>query len=210
VPGAETGIGGDWYDLFTLPGDRLGVVMGDVSGHGLDAAVIMGRLRSALRAYALDCESPAEVLAKLDRKANHFEHGAMATVAYGIIGPDREALTLSLAGHLPPVLAVPGEAGLLVDAPPDPPIGLTIGAPDRRTTVVAMPEGAVLALYTDGLVERRDRPVDVGMAQLAATVRAGEPDRVCAQIMAAMIGNRAAQDDVALLTIRRRSVPAGS
>ena len=77
VPGAETGLGGDWYDLFSLPGDRLGIVMGDVSGHGLDAAVIMGRLRSALRAYALDCESPAEVLAKLDRKANHFEHGPM-------------------------------------------------------------------------------------------------------------------------------------
>ncbi|MEV4055266.1 GAF domain-containing SpoIIE family protein phosphatase [Amycolatopsis sp. NPDC049688] len=210
VPGAETGLGGDWYDLFTLPGDRLGVVMGDVSGHGLDAAVIMGRLRSALRAYALDSESPAEVLAKLDRKANHFEHGAMATVAYGIIGPDREALTLSLAGHLPPVLALPGEAGRLVDAPADPPIGLTIGVPERRTTVLELPVDAVLAFYTDGLVERRDRPVDVGMAQLAATVRAGEPDRVCAQIMAAMIGNRAAQDDVALLAIRRRSVPAGS
>ncbi|MET8849178.1 GAF domain-containing SpoIIE family protein phosphatase [Amycolatopsis sp. NPDC004625] len=210
VPGAETGLGGDWYDLFTLPGDRLGVVMGDVSGHGLDAAVIMGRLRSALRAYALDSESPAEVLAKLDRKANHFEHGAMATVAYGIVGPDREALTLSLAGHLPPVLAAPGEAGRLVDAPPDPPIGLTIGVPERRTTVVELPEDAVLAFYTDGLVERRDRPVDAGMAQLAATVRAGDPDRVCAQIMAAMIGNRAAQDDVALLAIRRLSVPAGS
>ncbi|MET9002679.1 GAF domain-containing SpoIIE family protein phosphatase [Amycolatopsis sp. NPDC004169] len=208
VPGAETGIGGDWYDLFTLPGDRLGVVMGDVSGHGLDAAVIMGRLRSALRAYALDSESPAEVLAKLDRKANHFEHGAMATVAYGIIGPDRETLTLSLAGHLPPVLALPGEPARLADAPPDPPIGLTIGVPDRRTTVVGIPQGAVLVLYTDGLVERRDRPVDVGMAQLAATVRAGDPDRVCAQVMAAMIGNRAAQDDVALLAIRRLAVPA--
>ncbi|WP_206794446.1 PP2C family protein-serine/threonine phosphatase [Amycolatopsis sp. MtRt-6] len=209
VPGAETGLGGDWYDLFSLPGDRLGIVMGDVSGHGLDAAVIMGRLRSALRAYALDCESPAEVLAKLDRKANHFEHGAMATVAYGIIGPDREALTLSLAGHLPPVLARPGEAGQLVDAPPDPPIGLTIGVPERRTTVVGLPEDAVLVFYTDGLVERRDRPVDVGMRQLAAATRAGDPERVCAQVMAAMIGNRAAQDDVAVLAIRRRAVPAG-
>lgn len=209
VPGAETGLGGDWYDLFSLPGDRLGVVMGDVSGHGLDAAVIMGRLRSALRAYALDSESPAEVLAKLDRKANHFEHGAMATVAYGIIGPDREALTLSLAGHLPPVLAEPGEPGRLVDSPPDPPIGLTIGMPERRTTVVELPEDAVLVLYTDGLVERRDRPVDVGMTQLAETVRAGDPERVCAQVMATMIGNRAAQDDVAVLAIRRRAVPAG-
>ncbi|RSM40716.1 diguanylate phosphodiesterase [Amycolatopsis balhimycina DSM 5908] len=210
VPGAETGLGGDWYDLFSLPGDRLGVVMGDVSGHGLEAAVIMGRLRSALRAYALDCESPAEVLAKLDRKANHFEHGAMATVAYGIIGPSREALTLSLAGHLPPVLALPGEAGRLVDVPPDPPIGLTIGRPERRTNVIALPPGAVLAFYTDGLVERRDRPVDTGMHQLEAAVHAGEPERVCARIMAAMIGNRPAQDDVALLAIQRRAVPAGS
>ncbi|MEU0532098.1 PP2C family protein-serine/threonine phosphatase [Amycolatopsis tolypomycina] len=209
VPGAETGLGGDWYDLFSLPGDRLGVVMGDVSGHGLDAAVIMGRLRSALRAYALDCESPAEVLAKLDRKANHFEHGAMATVAYGIIGPDREALTLSLAGHLPPVLARAGRAGQLVDAPPDPPIGLTIGAPERRTTVVELPADGVLVFYTDGLVERRDRPVDVGMQQLAAATRAADPERVCAQVMAAMIGNRAAQDDVAVLALRRRTVPAG-
>src|SRR3954447_409169 len=103
VPGAESGLGGDWYDLFSLPGDRVGVVMGDVSGHGLEAAVIMGRLRSALRAYALDCENPADVLAKLDRKANPFEHGAMATVAYGIVEPSRETMALSLAGHLPPV-----------------------------------------------------------------------------------------------------------
>ncbi|WP_439381674.1 PP2C family protein-serine/threonine phosphatase [Amycolatopsis lexingtonensis] len=209
VPGAETGLGGDWYDLFTLPGDRIGVVMGDVSGHGLDAAVIMGRLRSALRAYALDCESPAEVLAKLDRKANHFEHGAMATVAYGIIGPDREAVTLSLAGHLPPVLALPGEPGRLVDVPPDPPIGLTIGEPERRTAVVGLPPDSVLAFYTDGLVERRDRPVDTGMRMLADTVRAGEPERLCAQIMAVLVGGQAAQDDVALLAIQRRAVPAG-
>ncbi|MCR6487978.1 SpoIIE family protein phosphatase [Amycolatopsis sp. OK19-0408] len=209
VPGAETGLGGDWYDLFLLPGERLGVVMGDVSGHGLDAAVIMGRLRSALRAYALDCESPAEVLAKLDRKANHFEHGAMATVAYGIIDAGRETLTLSLAGHLPPVLVEPGGSGRLVDVPPDPPIGLTIGQPERRTTVLALPPGGVLALYTDGLVERRDRPVDTGMRQLADALRAGEPERVCAQLMAAMIGNQPAQDDVALLAIRREVVPAG-
>ncbi|MBE1493061.1 serine phosphatase RsbU (regulator of sigma subunit) [Amycolatopsis lexingtonensis] len=209
VPGAETGLGGDWYDLFTLPGDRIGVVMGDVSGHGLDAAVIMGRLRSALRAYALDCESPAEVLAKLDRKANHFEHGAMATVAYGIIGPGREAVTLSLAGHLPPVLAVPGEPGRLVDVPPDPPIGLTIGEPERRTAVIGLPPGSVLAFYTDGLVERRDRPVDTGMRVLADTVRAGEPERLCAQVMAVLIGGQAAQDDVALLAIQRVAVPAG-
>jgi serine phosphatase RsbU (regulator of sigma subunit) len=208
VPGAEAGLGGDWYDLFPLPGDRVGVVMGDVSGHGLEAAVIMGRLRSALRAYALDCDDPAETLGKLDRKANHFEHGAMATVAYGIIDPARESLTLSMAGHLPPVLARPGERATLVTAPPDPPIGLTIGHPDRRTTVIPLPPGGVLAFYTDGLVERRDRAVDTGMSELADTVRAGEPERVCAQVMAAMIGSRPAQDDVALLVVHRHAVDA--
>jgi serine phosphatase RsbU (regulator of sigma subunit) len=209
VPGAESGLGGDWYDLFLLPGDRLGVVMGDVSGHGLEAAVIMGRLRSALRAYALDCESPAEVLGKLDRKANHFEHGAMATVAYGVIGPSRESMTLSLAGHLPPVLARPGRGAVLVDVQPDPPIGLTIGVPERRATVLELPPGAVLAFYTDGLVERRERPVDTGMAELTKAVHAEDPERLCARVMATMIGNRPAQDDVALLTIRREAVPAG-
>jgi sigma-B regulation protein RsbU (phosphoserine phosphatase) len=205
VPGAETGLGGDWYDLFPLPGDRLGIVMGDVSGHGLEAAVIMGRLRSALRAYALDCDNPAEVLGKLDRKANHFEHGAMATVAYGIIDPDRRAVNLSLAGHPPPVLAPPDEPAGLVDAPADPPIGLTIGRPERRTTTIEFPVGSVFALYTDGLVERRDRPVDTGMAELTATVRATDPERVCSQVMATMIGSRPAQDDVALLVAHRHT-----
>jgi sigma-B regulation protein RsbU (phosphoserine phosphatase) len=205
VPGAETGLGGDWYDLFPLPGDRLGVVMGDVSGHGLEAAVIMGRLRSALRAYALDCESPAEVLGKLDRKANHFEHGAMATVAYGIIDPQRRCVDLSLAGHLPPVLVLPGEPAHLVRAPADPPIGLTIGHPERRTTTVELPVGSALALYTDGLVERRDRPVDVGMAKLVDTVRAEDPEKICSHVMATMIGSRPAQDDVALLVVHRHA-----
>ena len=211
MPGAESGLGGDWYDLFPLPGDRLGVVMGDVSGHGLEAAVIMGRLRSALRAYALDCESPAEVLGKLDRKANHFEHGAMATVAYGVFdteprvhGPVPRRAPAAGAGR-------PGERRRLR--------GRAARSPDRADDR-AVPGGArtvhrrcrrarVLAFYTDGLVERRDRPVDAGMAELARTLRADDPDRVCAQVMATMIGNRAAQDDVALLAIRREVVPAG-
>jgi sigma-B regulation protein RsbU (phosphoserine phosphatase) len=84
---------------------------------------------------------------------------------------------------------------------------LTIGRPRRRTTVLDLTPGGVLVFYTDGLVERRDRPVDAGMKQLARALRAGDPDRVCAQVMAAMIGSRAAQDDVALLAIQRR--PAG-
>ncbi|WP_337825012.1 PP2C family protein-serine/threonine phosphatase [Amycolatopsis sp. A1MSW2902] len=204
VPGAEAGLGGDWYDVFRLPGDQTGIVMGDVSGHGLEAAVIMGRLRSALRAYALDCDDPATVLAKLDRKANHFEHGVMATVAYGILRPGHGSMALSLAGHLPPVVAVPGEPARLVPAPPDPPVGLTVGATvERRTTTVELPPGAVAAFYTDGLVERRDRLVDTGMDQLAELVRPEDPELACARIMAAMVGSRPPQDDVALVVLQR-------
>ncbi|HET6285859.1 MAG TPA: SpoIIE family protein phosphatase, partial [Amycolatopsis sp.] len=115
VPGAEPGVGGDWYDLFSLPGDRLGIVMGDVAGHGLNAAVIMGRLRSALRAYALESSDPAEVLSKLDRKVQHFEPGALATVVYGLVSATRDKFAVSLAGHLPPVLAAPGKPSAFVD-----------------------------------------------------------------------------------------------
>ncbi|GAA3525356.1 SpoIIE family protein phosphatase [Amycolatopsis ultiminotia] len=205
VPGADARLGGDWYDLFQLPGNRIGIVMGDVSGHGLDAAVVMGRLRSALRAYALDCDDPAEVLGKLNRKANHFEHGVMATVAYGVLDAGYERLSLSLAGHLPPVVVSPGGPAQLVPAPPDPPIGLTTEAARRRSTVVELPPGTVAVFYTDGLVERRDRPVDDGMRQLAGLVRAEDPERACARIMAEMVGFRPAQDDVALVVLHRRA-----
>src|SRR4051794_31001227 len=107
VPGADTGVGGDWYDVFPLPGERLGVVIGDVVGKGLAAAIVMGRLRSALRAYALEFSAPAEVLGKLDRKASYFEHQTMATVSYAVIDTAAHRVDLALAGHLPPIAALP-------------------------------------------------------------------------------------------------------
>ncbi|MFI5562517.1 PP2C family protein-serine/threonine phosphatase [Amycolatopsis japonica] len=200
VPGTEPGVGGDWYDLFSLPGDRLGIVMGDVAGHGLNAAVIMGRLRSALRAYALESDDPAEVLSKLDRKVQHFEPGSLATVVYGLVTASRDSMAISLAGHLPPVLAPPDGPSVFVDAPVDPPIGVT--GPRRRRTVVELPPGAVLAFYTDGLVERRDQLIDVGLQRLAGVVSADQPGVVCARVMAALVGNTPAQDDIALLVAR--------
>ncbi len=201
VPGAEPGVGGDWYDLFPLPGDRLGIVMGDVAGHGLNAAVIMGRLRSALRAYALETDDPAEVLSKLDRKARHFEPGAMATVAYGIVAPSQDSLELSLAGHLCPVLAVSGSPASLVEVPVDPPIG--VGGPRRRTTVLDLSHGSVLAFYTDGLVERRHSPIDAGLRRLTEVVTVDAPSVVCARVMSALVGTTPAKDDIALLVVRR-------
>ncbi|OLZ47025.1 PP2C family protein-serine/threonine phosphatase [Amycolatopsis keratiniphila] len=200
VPGTEPGVGGDWYDLFALPGGRLGIVMGDVAGHGLNAAVIMGRLRSALRAYALESDDPAEVLTKLDRKVQHFEPGSLATVVYGLVTASRDSMAISLAGHLPPVLAPPGGPSVFVDAPVDPPIGVT--GPGRRRTVVELTAGAVLAFYTDGLVERRDQLIDVGLQRLAGVISADRPDVVCARVMAALVGNIPAQDDIALLVTR--------
>ncbi|WET80849.1 SpoIIE family protein phosphatase [Amycolatopsis sp. QT-25] len=201
VPGAEPGVGGDWYDLFSLPGDRLGIVMGDVAGHGLNAAVIMGRLRSALRAYALESSDPAEVLSKLDRKVQHFEPGALATVVYGLVSATRDRFAVSLAGHLPPVLAAPGKPSAFVDVPVDPPIGVT--GPRRRTAELELPPGGVLAFYTDGLVERRDHLIDVGLRRLADVITPDQPGVVCARVMAALVGTTPAQDDIALLVARR-------
>lgn len=209
VPGTDTGVGGDWYDVFRLPGDRVGVVMGDVVGHGFAAAVVMGRLRSALRAYALDVEDPSEVLLKLDRKATHFEYGAMATVSYAVVDQRRERVTLALAGHLPPVLAEPGSEGVLMRLPVGPPIGFP--HPDRRyhSSVLPLTPGTVLCFYTDGLVERRASTIDAGLRRLCQTVSATEPETVCARIMAALVGTQPARDDIAVLAmLREDDVPS--
>jgi putative methionine-R-sulfoxide reductase with GAF domain len=161
VTGSGT-VGGDWYDVFVLPDGRLGVVVGDVAGSGLEAAVIMGRMRSALRAYALEAADPATTLRLLDRKIQYFEPGAMATVLYGLYTPGTGEFTISSAGHLPPVLAAPGAPGALVHLQPDPPIG-TADDRQRRSTTVVIPPGALLCCFTDGLVERRDRVIDRGI-----------------------------------------------
>jgi len=199
---AESGVGGDWYDVFPLPGNRLGVVIGDVVGNGLAAAVVMGRLRSALRAYALEFPDPADVLVRLDRKASHFEHNTMATVGYAVIDTDGLHLRIALAGHLPPVLAVPGRPAIYPDVPVDPPVGLSLAIHGRRSATVEVPAGALFALFTDGLVERRDEDIDARLARLLTAVEPGPPEAACARIMATMVGTRAATDDIALLTAR--------
>jgi phosphoserine phosphatase RsbU/P len=197
-------VGGDWYDVFELPSGELGVVMGDVAGHGLNAAVIMGRMRSALRAYALESDDPAEVLHKLDGKMQHFEPGAMATVLYGICEPELKQVRLSSAGHVPPVLARPGEPAVSLEQwlPFDLVIGADTTVP-RRTTTVRIPPGGLLCLYTDGLVERRDASINAGIGRLCDVVRPDHPEAVCAAVMAALIGREPMQDDVALLVLRR-------
>ncbi|WP_112266460.1 PP2C family protein-serine/threonine phosphatase [Lentzea terrae] len=202
VPGAESGVGGDWYDVFELPGDRIGVVIGDVAGSGLQAAVVMGRLRSALRAYALDYFDPAQVLCKLDRKASYFEHNTMATVAYAVIDTATHRMTLAVAGHLLPVLAVPGEQARFVPAHIGPPIGFELGTSGRRSVDLDVPPGTLIVLYTDGLVERRGQDLDVGLERLRQIVSPMGPESACNRVMATMVGYQPATDDIALVAIR--------
>ncbi|MGI5499163.1 PP2C family protein-serine/threonine phosphatase [Lentzea sp. CA-135723] len=202
VPGAGNGVGGDWYDVFELPGGRTGVVIGDVVGNGLRAAIVMGRLRSALRAYALDYADPAVVLSKLDRKASHFEHDTMATVAYAVIDRAAHCMRLSVAGHLRPVVAVAGQDAAFARVPVDPPVGFELATSGRRAADVDLPPGSVVVLYTDGLVERRGEDLDAGLERLRHTVTATEPEAVCARVMATMVGDQQAADDIALVAIR--------
>jgi phosphoserine phosphatase RsbU/P len=201
-PGHGFGVGGDWYDMFTLPSGWLGVVIGDVSGHGLASAVVMGRVRSALRAYALICDDPAEVLTLLDRKVRHFEAGSLTTALYVMVSPDRETVRLSCAGHLRPLLAVPGRATELADIPVDAPLGIGRTPGNRRTSVVALPPHALLMCYTDGLVERRDQIIDVGIKTLLDAVHADDPEAACDTAMS-VIGDEQPDDDVAVLALRR-------
>jgi serine phosphatase RsbU (regulator of sigma subunit) len=202
IPGHDLGVGGDWYDVFTLPSNWLGVVIGDVSGHGLRSAVVMGRVRSALRAYALICDGPAQALTLLDRKVHHFETGTLTTALYAMISPDRSRILLSLAGHLRPVLAAPGRQPALAAAPVDLPLG--IGAPEsvRRSTEIAFPAGAVLVCYTDGLVERRGEYIDTGIERLVRATQPNDAEKMCATIMA-QAGAERPTDDIALLVVRR-------
>jgi len=201
VPG-EGLVGGDWYDVFTLPSGQLGVVIGDVAGSGLHGAVIMGRMRSALRAYALETSDPAEVLARLDAKMQHFEPGALATVAYAVFDLGMHRMHICSAGHYPPVIASPEQPTQLADLP----AGLLIGAdPDakRQVTTLEIAPGTLMCFYTDGLIERRGRPIDHGIVRLCQAVTAQPPDTACATVMAALVGSEPARDDIAILVVRR-------
>jgi phosphoserine phosphatase RsbU/P len=213
-------VGGDWYDVFLLPDGRLGVAVGDVAGSGLGAAVIMGRMRSALRAYVLETKDPGAVLRLLDRNVQYFDPDAMATVLYGLYTPETGEFTFSSAGHLPPVLATADgcPAGML-PVRPDPPIG-TADDLVRSSATAVIPPGALLCCFTDGLVERRDEAIDLGIGRVAAALDqliAGGANHggmlvplaedACAAVMRNLVGSAPAQDDIALLMLHRHPAP---
>lgn len=204
VPGSLAGVGGDWYDVFPLADDRLGIVIGDVMGHGLRAATVMGRLRGALRAYALEDDDPGSVLSRLDREMQHFERGQTATAVYAILHPGTGELRYSCAGHMPPALVAPGAPARWLDDQRDLLLGAQPEVP-RRTSSVALAGAWTLCLFTDGLVERRDVDLDAELEHVRMLLDKDLPsaDAVCAQTMAELIGAATPEDDVALLVLRR-------
>ena len=203
VPAERGGIGGDWYDAFMLDDGEVWVVVGDVAGHGFRSATVMGRIRSAMRAYALLGQGPDEVLRLTDRKMAHFEVGSMATVAIAVFCPPYDDALVALAGHPPFVIAVPGQEPSFVSAAPGPPIGVSLA--DRPgSTSVPMPHGTVLVGCTDGLFERRGEPLDVGLERVRRAVGLETPAAVCDRVMSEAMESHIPEDDVALLVIRRR------
>jgi phosphoserine phosphatase RsbU/P len=202
VPAEVGGVGGDWYDAFAIPDGRLWVMVGDMVGHGMRAALGMGRLRSSLRSYALDGHPPEEVLARADRKLQFFESGETATVLCAALDPPYDAIQLSLAGHPPPVIAGPDARATLAEVKPEPPLGFNADVP-RSSTSVALAPGAVLVAYTDGLIERRGKSLDDGLALLCEATHPHHPEQVCFEIMNALVGRHAPQDDIAVLALRR-------
>lgn len=203
VPGGHGQMGGDWYDVLVMPSGTIWIVIGDVVGRGMPAAMAMGRLRGAVRAYALELTDPAELLRRLDRHVRHFDPDVMATVLCGALDPSCSQLRLSSAGHLPPIVSQGADLpSALCELPIDPPLGVDASRPRRSCTVEVTP-GAGFCFYTDGLVERRGVPLDDGLERLRQTVTAGSAESVCAAIMSAMIGDTTAEDDVAILLMRR-------
>ncbi|MEY2229243.1 MULTISPECIES: SpoIIE family protein phosphatase [Streptomyces] len=234
LPGnAATEVGGDWFDVIELPGHRTALVVGDVMGRGLRAAVAMGELRTAVRTLALLDLEPAEVLTALDeiarglgapggsqqasRAALHSRDADrsevyLATCVYAVYDPVTRRCTIANAGHMPPVLVEPpDEAGvsrpaLLLEVPPGMPLG--VGGEPFEEVEVDLPEGALLALYTDGLVESRDHPLEEGLRGLRAAL--ADPVRpledVCDHVLNTL-DTRHGEDDIALLMARVQGLP---
>ncbi|MFG2788672.1 SpoIIE family protein phosphatase [Streptomyces sp. NPDC048419] len=235
LPGASSAdrpseVGGDWFDVIELPGHRTALVVGDVMGRGLRAAVAMGELRSAVRTLALLDLEPAEVLSALDEIARglgapggvqqatraarrpreaDLSEVYLATCVYAVYDSVTRRCTFANAGHLPPVLVEPGEDALMLDVPPGMPLG--VGGEPFEEVEVELPEGALLALYTDGLVESRDHPLDEGLQAFvgALTDPARPLEDVCDHVLNTLDTHHG-EDDIALLMARVQGLPTDS
>ncbi|MFF1367522.1 SpoIIE family protein phosphatase [Streptomyces virginiae] len=205
LPASDHDVGGDWYDVIPLPGGRTGLVIGDVMGHGIHAAAVMGQLRTAVRTLARHDVPPAELLRSLDAVVAELGEDEMATCVYAVHDAATGACVIARAGHPPPAVVTPDGSITFLDGPPGTPLGT--GGQDFRTEELRLPPGSLLVLYTDGLIEARDRDLDQGMAQLAGALqRVDQPlEELCDGILRLLLPC-AQQDDVAVLLARTRPV----
>ena len=201
--GAE--VGGDWYDLLPLTRGRVGVVIGDVMGRGIAAAAVMGQLRAAVRTCALVEESPSAVLALVDAAMSSLGQTSLTTCLYGVLDPATRRLTVASAGHLPPLVVHRDGGGEYLELDPGPPLGVGHSSPPE--VEVELPEGALLLLFTDGLVEGREQPVEEGMLALRNAVADVGPlqadglEDLCDGLLVAMGRDGRPDDDSALLAV---------
>ncbi|MEV7802040.1 SpoIIE family protein phosphatase [Microbispora sp. NPDC088329] len=197
-------VGGDWYDTVALPGGRIGIVVGDCVGRGVEAAAVMGQLRSACRALLLQDDSPARVLMALDQFAAGVTGAKCTTVFCGVLDPETGHLSYSSAGHPPGILAHPDGSTGLLDGGRSVPLAVRPGA-TRPESETVIPARATLMLYTDGLVERRRRPLYTGIDQASQAVQDGRNtavDDLATQVMIRLAPADGYDDDVALLLYR--------
>jgi serine phosphatase RsbU (regulator of sigma subunit) len=198
---AETryGIGGDWYDAVLLPGGRILLLVGDVAGHGLKAAITMGQMRSAARALA-PTHGPAALLDALDQFAGSGPDVLSATAAVAVIDPAERTLRYCLAGHPPLLLRDPDGTLAMLGEARGPLIGF--GAGDRPEQVVTFLPGSCLVLFTDGLVERRGETIDTGFARLGTALTAAatlDPANLCEALIEQSLPRTGRNDDTAIL-----------
>jgi PAS domain S-box-containing protein len=208
--GHGAAVGGDWYDALERADGRVALVVGDVVGHGLRAAAIMGQLRNAFRAYGLAEASPAEVMARVNRLVISGEEEAMATVLYLVLDRETGEVSFASAGH-PPPLVLTSDGPEFLEGGRAVPVGAAEPGIFREATAV-LPPGASLLLYTDGLVERRDTPLEQRLGDLAEAAGSGDGplEALCDSVLARVLGQHVPTDDVALLAVRPRPVATGA
>ena len=183
-------MGGDWYDVVQLPSGGLALTIGDVSGHGIEAAALMGRLRDSLRSAALEGDGVAHATERVDKllQSQRPPGDALATAVFMVLAPDGAHLDFSCAGHPPPLLVRPDGTATYLEGGRSTPLGVSNG--DRPSA-------------GDGLVERRDSNIQVGLERLAraAGQASRDPERFCDAVVREMLGGEGPADDVALLAI---------
>ena len=201
---AEAQVGGDWYDVVDLGSGHLALSIGDVAGHGIEAATLMGQLRNALRGAALEGDDAGAAMMRVDRllQSQRERPDTIATAVFARLNGNGTSLELASAGHPPPLVVRPDGSTEFLDGVRSVPLG--VPAPGgRRSERCAIEPGSMLLLYTDGLVERRDASLSDGLDRLAraAAGAGGEPELACDRVVAAMLGDEGPTDDVALLAV---------